>query len=113
MKEGRYIRQTLLNAIGEEGQNKLLKAHICVVGCGGLGSIAAPYLAGAGIGKLTLIDADRPHVTNLHRQVFFTEKDQDSKSAMLAKHISELNPTIEVELASNVQLQDCERSLFR
>lgn len=97
MAEDRYIRQTLLDQIGEQGQQKLSNAHIVVIGCGGLGSIAAPYLAGAGIGKLTLVDGDHPNVSNLHRQVFFDEASmQKTKSRVLGDHIQKLNPTIEV-----------------
>lgn len=95
MNTDRYIRQTLLDAIGEEGQQKLLNAHVVIVGCGGLGSIAAPYLAGAGIGTLTLVDGDRPHISNLHRQVFFGTTDTEwTKSEYLARHLKELNPEI-------------------
>ncbi len=103
----RYVRQTLLDAIGEEGQRKLLEAHVVVVGCGGLGSIAAPYLAGAGVGRLTLIDGDRPDVTNLHRQVFFTtRKVAFTKSRVLATHILRLNPEIEVEVIPKMIMKD-------
>lgn len=97
MAEDRYIRQTLLNQIGESGQAKLSAAHIVVIGCGGLGSIAAPYLAGAGVGKITLVDADRPHVSNLHRQVFFDQSSMSkTKSQALTDHVKSLNPTIKV-----------------
>lgn len=97
MSSDRYIRQTLLDQIGENGQAKLSAAHVVVIGCGGLGSIAAPYLAGAGVGKITLVDADRPHISNLHRQVFFDESSMiKTKSQALADHIKNLNPTIEV-----------------
>ncbi len=97
MSEDRYIRQTLLDQIGDQGQQKLLTAHIVIVGCGGLGSIAAPYLAGAGVGKLTLIDGDLPDISNLHRQVFFDESSMNlAKSKSLADHIQKLNSTIEI-----------------
>lgn len=97
MDKSRYIRQTLLNRIGEDGQNKLLSTCIAIVGCGGLGSISAPYLAGAGVGKLILIDGDIPDISNLHRQVFFSEEPtQKTKSTLLAEHINRLNGDIEV-----------------
>ncbi len=92
----RYIRQTLLSEIGTKGQQRLADAHIAVIGCGGLGSIAAPYLAGAGVGKLTLIDPDRIDITNLHRQVFYSENDNRYKSTALAGHISRLNSEVEI-----------------
>lgn len=97
MSDDRYIRQTLLDQIGESGQNKLSQAHVVVIGCGGLGSIAAPYLAGAGVAKLTLVDADYPDISNLHRQVFFDESSMEkTKSQALADHLYGLNPNIEV-----------------
>ena len=103
MKENRYIRQTLLDAIGENGQSKLLAAHVVVIGCGGLGSIAAPYLAGAGIGKLTLVDGDRPDISNLHRQVFFSETNtRFTKAEVLAEHISKLNSEISISVVSSM-----------
>ncbi|MFG6004541.1 ThiF family adenylyltransferase, partial [Salmonella enterica subsp. enterica serovar Pomona] len=52
----RYSRQILLGDIAIEGQQKLLASHVLIVGLGGLGSPAALYLTGAGIGKLTLVD---------------------------------------------------------
>ncbi|MFT6337399.1 MAG: adenylyltransferase/sulfurtransferase [Halioglobus sp.] len=97
MDKSRYVRQTLLSRIGESGQDKLLSSCIAVVGCGGLGSIAAPYLAGAGVGRLILIDGDIPDVSNLHRQVFFFEEpSQKTKATLLAEHINRLNSGIEV-----------------
>lgn len=97
MQNDRYIRQRLLDEVGDKGQAKLSAAHITIIGCGGLGSVAAPYLAGAGIGKLTLIDGDRPDVSNLHRQVFFGESETSkSKAQLLADHILKLNSDVEV-----------------
>jgi molybdopterin/thiamine biosynthesis adenylyltransferase len=66
----RYSRQTILPEIVEAGQQKLGSSHIAIVGCGGLGAIAAAYLAGVGVGHMSLIDGDIPDVSNLHRQVF-------------------------------------------
>ena len=93
-----------------------MNSHVIVIGCGGLGSIVAPYLAGAGVGKITLIDADIPDITNLHRQVFFSESETGTKAQALANHIDELNPEIEVLivetmlLKSNIDqvIQDCD-----
>ena len=95
MNQNRYIRQTLLSQIGNLGQEKLGKAKIAIVGCGGLGSIAAPYLAGAGVGTLLLIDHDTIDITNLHRQVFYSESDKDYKSNSLANHINALNSDVD------------------
>lgn len=91
--------------IGNAGQKRLLETHAVIVGCGGLGSIVAPYLAGAGVGTLTLIDADKPDVTNLHRQVFFHEDEKLSKSEALAKHISQLNSEVKVTAISQMLMK--------
>ncbi len=68
----RYSRHILLNELGVEGQERLLGAHVLVVGAGGLGCAALLYLASAGIGRLTVVDPDVVDVTNLQRQVAHT-----------------------------------------
>lgn len=65
----RYSRHILLNEIGVEGQAKLLAAHALVIGCGGLGSPIALYLAAAGVGHITLCDHDQVELSNLQRQI--------------------------------------------
>lgn len=63
----RYGRQLIMADIGLEGQKKLKAAKVLMIGAGGLGSPAALYLAGAGIGTLGLVDADVVDESNLHR----------------------------------------------
>ena len=65
-----FKRQITLSEIGEVGQKKLQNASVLVVGCGGLGSAIAVYLASSGIGKIHLVDFDTVDISNLHRQVF-------------------------------------------
>ncbi len=87
-KEDYFQRQTTLSEIGEEGQNLLQKAKVLVIGCGGLGSPIAIYLATSGIGELHLVDFDTVSVSNLHRQVFFKVEDiQQPKAEILANEI--------------------------
>lgn len=72
--EERYARQTMLPEIGEQGQRKLRDASVLIVGVGGLGSAAALYLTGAGVGRIGLADADTVSESNLPRQVLYTEQ---------------------------------------
>ena len=96
MASDRYARQTVLPEIGDEGQERLSSATVVIVGCGGLGSPAAAYLAGAGVGQLRLIDGDTPEVTNLHRQVFYSTQQAGSKTEQLARLVQALNEEVSV-----------------
>lgn len=69
----RYARQTMLPQLGEEGQRRLRAASVLVVGLGGLGAPVSIYLTGAGVGRIGLCDADTVSLTNLQRQVLYTE----------------------------------------
>jgi len=90
-----YKRQTTLPKIGHQGQNKLREAKVVVIGCGGLGSIAATYLAASGIGQIHLVDFDRIDISNLHRQVFYSPKDVGKlKAKRLAKYLKSIAPLV-------------------
>ena len=97
----RYSRHILLDAIDLEGQARLLASHVLVVGCGGLGSAAIPYLAASGVGRLTLIDADVIELSNLQRQVSYQMADLgEPKSMVMATRIAQLNPDIQVRVVN-------------
>ena len=102
MKESaRYNRQTILPEIGEEGQDKLLKSKVLVIGAGGLGAAILPYLAGAGVGEIGIVDDDIIDVSNLHRQVIYKTSAVGKSKAEEAKlMISELNPEVKVNAFS-------------
>jgi adenylyltransferase/sulfurtransferase len=80
----RYARHIVLPQVGGVGQRKLKAANIAVVGAGGIGSAVIPALAGAGLGRLTIIDDDVVDLTNLHRQPLFAESDAGGAKAGLA-----------------------------
>ncbi|ECG8592335.1 HesA/MoeB/ThiF family protein [Salmonella enterica subsp. salamae] len=89
----RYSRQILLDDIAIAGQQKLLESRVLIVGLGGLGSPAALYLAGAGMGSLTLVDDDEVHISNLQRQILFTTDDIARPKARVAEQrLARLNP---------------------
>jgi adenylyltransferase/sulfurtransferase len=96
-------RQTALPEVGEEGQQLLARASVLVVGVGGLGCPAALYLAGASVGRLTLVDGGRVELSNLHRQILFEVGDVGaSKASRAALALRARNPHIVVEaLASD------------
>lgn len=94
----RYDRQISLPEIGVAGQARLGKAKVLIVGVGGLGAPIALYLAGAGIGTLAMVDDDRVGLTNLQRQILYTEADiGQSKALCAARRIRELNGDILAE----------------
>src|SRR5215470_11464927 len=71
----RYSRQILFPPIGERGQERLLRAHAAIVGCGALGSFHAGALARAGVWRLTIVDRDYVEPSNLHRQLLLDGTD--------------------------------------
>lgn len=93
----RYSRHILLDEIGIEGQQKLLAAHVLVIGAGGLGSPVALYLGCAGVGHLTIVDHDRVEATNLQRQIAHsTARIGEFKAHSAQKAVAALNPDVRV-----------------
>lgn len=88
----RYSRQILFDKIGLEGQEKIGKATVCVVGCGALGSNTAEIMVRAGVRKIIVIDFDKVEFSNLQRQALYTENDlAKPKVEMLRKHLKLIN----------------------
>lgn len=93
----RYSRQISLPEIGKDGQEKLHKAKVLIVGVGGLGSPIALYLVGAGVGTIGLVDDDTVSISNLQRQVLYTESEVGrSKVHCAARRLQALNSEVEV-----------------
>lgn len=89
----RYSRHIILDDIGNEGQNKLKKSKVLIVGVGGLGSPLSLYLAAAGIGEIGLMDDDVVSKSNLQRQVLFNTYEVGKPKVDIArKKLSALNP---------------------
>lgn len=94
----RYARHIMLREVGGPGQQKLLSAHVALVGLGALGGPAALYLAAAGVGKLTLIDDDSVSLSNLQRQVLFATSDVGApKTETAERRLVAINPDLKVE----------------
>jgi len=93
-----YSRQTALKEVGEAGQQKLRRASVLVVGCGGLGVPVMTYLAAAGVGSIGLVDADRLEASNLHRQTLYSLADVGKpKVELAAARLRALNPDVEIQ----------------
>lgn len=94
----RYNRQELIPQIGQKGQLALTKARVAVVGAGGVKSPLLYYLAAAGVGALRIIDHDNVELSNLNRQILFSQGDIGKNKAVVAKsRLMALNPDIEIE----------------
>ncbi len=95
----RYARHLSMKEIGEEGQEKLLKAKVLIIGAGGLGSPAAFYLAAAGIGTIGLMDGDNVDLSNLQRQILHTTNSIGEKKVTSAEErLVALDPEIRLNL---------------
>ena len=93
----RYSRHLLLEEIGVEGQERLAASRALVIGAGGLGSPVALYLGSAGLGQITLVDADTVDVTNLQRQIAHTQARVGQTKVNSARDaIAALNPGVQV-----------------
>lgn len=98
-KENRYARNIAVGAIGRNGQRLLKNGSVMVVGCGALGSLAGMYLAGAGVGRIGIADFDTIDISNLQRQLFFSEAVAGKrKSDELRKRMSGLNSEVDIRV---------------
>jgi adenylyltransferase/sulfurtransferase len=98
--DDRYSRQVLFKEIGAEGQNKLARSRVVIVGCGATGSALASLLARSGIGTLRILDRDYVESSNLQRQALFDEEDAREsvpKAIAAARQIARFNSQVLVE----------------
>lgn len=95
--QNRYQRQELVKEIGFSSREKLRHAHVLIVGAGGLGSPVSLFLAGAGVGEITIVDDDKVSLSNLHRQILFQESDINTAKVDAAKQrLRALNSDIKI-----------------
>jgi len=94
----RYSRHILVDEIGIEAQQRFLDAHAIIIGAGGLGAPAAMYLAAAGVGKMTLVDADTVDLTNLQRQIVHATRAVGQPKVESARQtLNALNPDVHID----------------
>lgn len=94
----RYERQMILPEVGTDGQNKLKKASVLIIGAGGLGSPVALYLAAAGVGRIGIADADKVSISNLQRQIVHSIKNIGVNKAESAREgMEKVNDKIKIE----------------
>ncbi len=93
----RHARQAMLPEVGAGGQARLAGAHALIVGVGGLGVPVIQYLAGSGVGRLTLVDPDRVDVSNLHRQPIYAGHVGAPKALAARDFVAGLDPAIRVD----------------
>jgi len=105
-----YSRQIVLPELGRQGQEKLRKSRVAVIGVGGLGSVSALYLALAGVGFIRLVDQDTVEMHNLHRQVLYAlENIRYPKVEAAAQRIRNINPDVELDpIPENVREDNVE-----
>ena len=98
----RYNRQIILPELGEEGQQRIQRAKVLIVGVGGLGSPVALYLTGAGVGIIGLMDDDVVSISNLQRQILYSEAEVGMPKAIQAKkRLEALNSSIQINAYPN------------
>ena len=109
----RYARQITLPDIGGGGQRALKEARVLVVGAGGIGSPVLLYLAGAGVGRLGIIDPDTVALSNLHRQVIHTDDNQGMPKVFSAQQaVKALNPHVDLRPYHRALTPDIAETLF-
>ncbi|MFC2007238.1 ThiF family adenylyltransferase [Chloroflexota bacterium] len=109
----RYSRQVLFAGVGGDGQGRLGRSSVAIIGCGALGTIIATSLVRAGVGRVRIIDRDFIELHNLQRQVLFDEDDIENqlpKAIAAERHLKKVNSSVEIEgIVADVNCTNVER----
>ena len=109
----RYNRQMIINGWGLEGQLKLKRANVMIVGAGGLGCPVALYLTAAGVNHIAIVDRESVDLSNLNRQVLYWSRDiGELKVTSIARKLRELNPHIRIEAIQKEVTEENVRELI-
>ena len=109
----RYSRHLLLEEIDVAGQEILLGSHILIIGAGGLGSAAAPYIAAAGVGKISLVDHDKVELTNLQRQIMHSQASIGKSKVESGKQfLHSMNPALTINAIAEMASADLLKALL-
>jgi len=109
----RYSRHLLLEEIDVAGQEILLGSHILIIGAGGLGSAAAPYIAAAGVGKISLVDHDKVELTNLQRQIMHSQASIGKSKVESGKQfLHSMNPALTINAIAEMASVDLLKALL-
>ena len=104
----------MLPEIGVSGQEKLIRSKVLIVGAGGLGCSTAQYLAAAGVGTIGLMDYDKVDISNLNRQILYTEKDVGKAKVHIAKKaLHKLNNQVEIIPFNEQLIYENANSIFK
>jgi adenylyltransferase/sulfurtransferase len=113
----RYSRQVLFSGIGEDGQNRISRSAVLIIGCGALGTMLANHLVRAGVGSIKIVDRDYVELSNLQRQVLFDEADvrkQLPKAVAAVEKLKQINSDIRIEpLILDVNAKNMESMLTK
>ena len=97
-EKARYSKQTILPEVGIEGQEQLCAAKVLMIGAGGLGCPVLQYLVAAGVGEIGIADGDTVDISNLQRQVLYTEPEIGQlKVSVAEKKLTALNPNVKIK----------------
>lgn len=113
IEKDRFSRHLLINGFAEENQQKLKSARILVIGAGGLGCPVIQYLVAAGIGNIAIVDGDVVSLSNLQRQILYTEEEiGQPKAEIAATKMSKLNGSVNIHIYNRFLTDDFAAQLF-